>query len=464
MTYPALDEQVQASQPDFGNPDTEAGVLSILMAFPDAFDTVGDRLEPAHFSDQSHRVLFVELRKQLLAGKGCDVLSLADALEGRLALADIHAIAQFHDHSPRGIVAMVDGLINRYKSRKLLELSGKVAELAYLQTPVQDRIDQAMAELTKLGDTAASDDWVDAYTASVAHTALLERRHRGEVQGIATGLADLDELLDGGLQRGGLVVIGARPGMGKSAIGLTVGLHVAQHHSVGFFSMEMPHADVRDRVAAILGHVSIADLKRPAARDLDYGRVVEAAERSKGLKFHVSDKAGLNILQVRSKARALKRRVGLDVLVVDYIGLMPGVDPRMPRVYQVEEITKGLKALAKELDIVVVALAQVGRGVAERADQTPQLADLRDSGSIEQDADVVGFINRPIVTKPDLPSEFKHYGLLRVAKNRQGRQGDVHLHYQGEFTRFAAWSGPPPSKAASQAAPARRGFNLNGDY
>lgn len=459
-----FDDLAVIDEPEFKNRDTEAGILSVLIAFPDTFDTVSDRLESAHFADQMHRVLFVELRKQLLAGKGCNVLTLGDALEGRIALADIHAIAQFHDHSPRGIVAMVNALIDRYKARKLLELSGKLAELAYGQTPVQGRIDVAQAELAKLDETSGSGDWVDAYTASVEHTALLERRHRGEVKGIATGLTDLDELLDGGMQRGGLVVIGARPGMGKSAIALTVGLHVAQHHSVGFLSMEMPHADVRDRVAAILGHVSIADLKRPAARDLDYGRVVEAAERSKGLKFHVSDKSGQNILQVRSMARTLKRRVGLDVLIIDYIGLMPGVDPRMPRAYQVEEITKGLKNLAKELDIVVVALAQVGRGVAERADQTPQLADLRDSGSIEQDADVALFINRPIVTKPDLPNEFKHYGLLRVAKNRQGRQGDVHLHYQGEFTHFAAWAGPPPTKATTKAAPAPRGFNPDVSY
>ena len=132
----------------------------------------------------------------------------------------------------------------------------------------------------------------------------------------------------------------------------------------------------------------------------------------------------------------------------------------MPRAYQIEDITKGLKALAKELDICIIALAQVNRGVADRADQTPMLSDLRDSGGIEQDADVVGFIHRPIVSKPDLGGDFSSYGLLRVAKNRQGQIGDVHLHYQGELTKFSSWAGEPPF--LKNAAPAKgRSFALD---
>lgn len=434
-------------EPDFRNRDTEAGVLSILIAYPDAFDAVVDRLEPCHFADQMHRVLFVELRKQINAGKGVDVLTLADALEGRIALADINEIAQFHDYSARGLSGMVDALVDRFKVRRLYELSHKLQELAFGDQPVQSRIDIAMAELTKLSETAVAEDWVDAYTASIQHTELLEKRHNGEVQGIATGLVELDEMLDGGFHRGNLVIIGARPGMGKSAIGMSIGLHIAERHSVGFMSMEMPHADVRDRMGAMLGHVSISAMKRPKYADLDYERVVEAAERSRCLRFHVSDKSGVNILQLRAKARSLKRKSGLDVLIVDYIGLMPGLDHKMPRAYQIEEITKGLKSLAKELDIVVIALSQVNRGVADRADQTPGLADLRDSGAIEQDADVVAFINRPIVTKPDLGERFTNYGLLRVAKNRQGRLGDVNLFYFPEQTRFASWEGSAPMAA-----------------
>lgn len=432
-------------EPEFKNRETEAGVLSILISYPDSLDAVVERLDACHFADQMHRVLFVEVRKQINAGKGMDVLTLGDALEDRVALADIHEIAQFHSESARGLSRMVDALIERYKSRRLYELSHKLQELAFGRQPVQDRIDIALAELTRLEETASEDDWVDAYTASVKHSELLERRHSGDIEAISTGLDDLDDMLDGGFHRGSLVIIGARPGMGKSAIGLSIGLHTARRYATGFMSMEMPRADVMDRVGAILGHISISAMKRPGASNLDYGRVVEAAERARDLRLHVTDRSGVNILQLRSRARTLKRKAGLDVLIVDYIGLMPGLDPKMSRAYQIEEITKGLKSLAKELDIVVIALAQVNRGVADRADQTPGLADLRDSGSIEQDADVVAFINRPIAAKPDLPDDFKNYALLRIAKNRQGRLGDVHLHYAGEQTRFSGWGGDAPS-------------------
>ena len=217
----------------------------------------------------------------------------------------------------------------------------------------------------------------------------------------------------------------------------------------------MPHNDVRDRQAAILSSASISHIKRPA-KGLDYSRIVDGVERSKALKFYVSDKSGLNILQVRSKARALKRRYGLDVLVVDYIGLMSGLDSKQSRAYQIEEISRGLKALAKDLGIVVLCLAQVNRAAAARGNNPPGLHELRDSGAIEQDADVVAFIHRPIMENPDAGEQYRNYGLLRVAKNRQGRCADVNLFYQGEYTKFDSWAGPAPSKLTT--APTTRGF------
>jgi replicative DNA helicase len=138
---------------------------------------------------------------------------------------------------------------------------------------------------------------------------------------------------------------------------------------------------------------------------------------------------------------------------------MAGLDPKAPRAYQIEEISRGLKALAKELDIVVICLAQVNRGAMERVNSTPGLHDLRDSGAIEQDADVVAFIHRPIVANPNAGDELAHYALLRVAKNRQGRTGDINLFYQGECTRFEAWSGHAPSSNKPAAKPAKRGFD-----
>lgn len=465
-TFPddfAFDDLPEAEEAPRQRPDTaqiEAAVLSIVMAFPDAYDAVADRLEPCHFAVAMHRQVFVELRRQISSGKGCDLVTVAHALgEDRYTLVELHAVLTCHDHSPRALGRMVDVLIDRHKGRELHRLSVKLSESAFdTVTPAQERIDMAMAELAKLDGATTSEDWVGPEVAAMAHLELIDRREQGENHGIPTGLIDLDDLLDGGLQRGNLVIIGARPSMGKTALGMTIGLHVAQHHAVGFVSMEMPHADLRDRMFAILGRIPLPHLKRPKLHGLDYGRVLEAVDKAKRLRFFVSDKSGQNILHIRSRARQIRRKHGLDVLVVDYLGLMDGLDKKQARAYQIEEITKGLKSLAKELDIAVIALAQVNRGVAERASNIPALSDLRDSGAIEQDADVVAFIHRQIVAKPDAGPEFAPHALLRVAKNRQGRTGDVHLHYHGEATRFDAWAGQPPSVAGAVKQTPKRGF------
>ena len=437
--------EILATPGHFCNEHIEAAALSILINFPAAFDDVSDRLRPEHFAVDAHRVIYAELCRQMAAGNGCDVMSIVDALNGVLEVSDVLQVASCNNHSARGISRHVQTLVDTFKARQLHGLSYKMAELAYETGPVQERIDRAQAELAKLDDVEQSDDWVDAHTAAIKHLDLLEQRQDGKLKGMPTGLQDFDELLDGGLSRGNLVVIGARPAMGKTALAMTIGLSMAQAQSVGFLSMEMPHSDVRDRQAAILSRASIGMIKRPQ-KGLEYDRIVDGVERAKTLRWFVSDKSGLNIMQVRSRARALKRRHGLDILAVDYIGLMGGMDSKQPRAYQIEEISRGLKGLAKDLDITVICLAQVNRGGVERVGQVPGLQDLRDSGAIEQDADVVAFIHRPIEAQPELGENFRNYALLRVAKNRQGRTGDVNLFYHGQFTSFESWAGPPPQK------------------
>lgn len=437
--------EILATPGHFCNEHIEAAALSILINFPAAFDDVSDRLRPEHFAVDAHRVIYAELCRQMAAGNGCDVMSIVDALNGVLEVSDVLQVASCNNHSARGISRHVQTLVDTFKARQLHGLSYKMAELAYETGPVQERIDRAQAELAKLDDVEQSDDWVDAHTAAIKHLDLLEQRQDGKLKGMPTGLQDFDELLDGGLSRGNLVVIGARPAMGKTALAMTIGLSMAQAQSVGFLSMEMPHSDVRDRQAAILSRASIGMIKRPQ-KGLEYDRIVDGVEKAKTLRWFVSDKSGLNIMQVRSRARALKRRHGLDILAVDYIGLMSGMDSKQPRAYQIEEISRGLKGLAKDLDITVICLAQVNRGGVERVGQVPGLQDLRDSGAIEQDADVVAFIHRPIEAQPELGEKFRNYALLRVAKNRQGRTGDVNLFYHGQFTSFESWAGPPPQK------------------
>lgn len=443
------------------SPEAEAAVLSMLVGFPDAYDSVSEQLAPALFSVALYRLIFVELRRDIAAGKVPNIIGIHERMADKVSLPDLHAILTSHDFSARSIRSMTELLVERFKGRELFRIANRLSEAAYDTTaPVQHRIDAALSELQKLEEsTGSDDDWISSEEAALSHLDLLDARETGAIQSIRTGLVDLDRMLDGGLCRGNLVVIGARPSMGKTALGMTMGLHMAETHSVAMLSMEMPHSDLRDRQLSILDRIPLSHLKQPKANGLDFGRVLQAVEKSKALRWWVTDKSGLNILQVRSKARSLKRKRGLDVLVVDYIGLMSGLDPKQHRAYQIEEISRGLKALAKELDIVVVCLAQVNRGAMERANSTPGLHDLRDSGAIEQDADVVMFIHRPIVANPQAGEQFMPYALLRVAKNRQGRIGDVHLHYQGECTRFDSWAGEVPGTGASQQRPAKRGFD-----
>lgn len=432
--------------------ELEMGIISILLNFNSAIDEIADSLKVEHFANDFHRQIYAEVLRQIVAGKPCDMLTVFDALRDRdVDLVALNELNQYHSHNPAAIKRLAGALIERFKEAQLGQLSYRIAELAAKDSPIAERIDTAQAELAKLAEVEDTDEWVDAFEGAIEHIDLIEKRHAGEVQGIGSGLSDLDELLDGGFQRGNLIVIGARPAMGKTALSMTIGLHVARDYNVGFFSMEMPHVDLRDRQIANLARVPLGHIKRPQ-KGLEYDRVVDAIERSKLLKFRATDKSGLNILQLRSKARALKRRKGLDVLIVDYIGLMNGLDSKQPRAYQIEEISRGLKSLAKELDIVVICLAQVNRGVAERVNSVPGLHDLRDSGAIEQDSDVVAFIHRPIAANPDLPPEFQRYGLLRVAKNRQGNIGDVHLFFEGEYTKFSSWEGLPPIQSATKSS------------
>lgn len=464
IDIPFEELQEPTPTPALSSGATEQAVLSVLANFPGVYDNIADRLTAECFAIEEHRRIFQVVQQQILAGRGLDAVSIIEALADELNPAYVHGILASNDFSARGINRHVDTLVDLHKSRQLHALSFKLSELARGEGPAADRIDQAQTAIQALEVQGSEDDWVDAYTAAIEHTELIEARQEGKVSGMTTGLYGLDEMLDGGLVRGNLVVIGARPAMGKTALAMTVGLSMASRQCVGMLSMEMPHNDVRDRQAAILGRIAISSIKRPgkanaSGETLDYSRIVDAVELTRSLRWFVSDRSGLNIQQVRSMARKLKRTKNLDVLIVDYIGLMEGVDKKQSRAYQIEEISRGLKSLAKELDIAVICLAQVNRGAAEKAMQPPGLHELRDSGAIEQDADVVAFIHRPIAANPQLDAKWANYAMLRIAKNRQGRTGDLHLYYRGETTSFEAWGGEPPTAGPIVAPTGRRGMD-----
>jgi replicative DNA helicase len=441
-----------SSPDDFASLDAEHAVIGAVLQNNSSIDRIN--LRPEHFFLERNRAIYTEILRQLGAGKSCDILTIAAALESVTTLAELTRYAQYLP-SAGNLSRYAEIVLERAKSRALTVVGSEITELAGAHdTPIEDRVNRAQGLLVKLLDEAPSDDWTGAYDGMLEHSQLLERRNSGELEAWSTGLPDLDEYLEGGLRPGELVIVGARPSMGKTALGLSIGVHMAQERPVAFMSMEMSKPEVNDRLTAMLGHVSMSSVKRPRRGEgLHWGRVLEGVEKAKSLRLHVSDQGGLNINQVRSKARNAKRLFGLEVLVVDYIGLMSGLDGKANRNAQLGEISRGLKNLSKELQMCVVCLAQLNRKAEERVDQMPQMSDLRDSGEIEQDADVILFIKRPIMNDPELGPEWANYARLAVAKNRQGRCGLLDLAYIGEETRFGNWSGPAPFKASPDKKP-----------
>jgi replicative DNA helicase len=432
--------------------ESEASVLGALLLDNGVWDRIADRLKASDFYNNEHRLVFGAISELINASKAADVVTVFEHLrsQGKAeqagGLAHINGLAQYVP-SAANVHRYAEVVRERSLSRQLMAVSNDVRDLAADSSrSFDERVALATSLIAKLIDSAPRDEWVSAYDGMVSHLHVIQDRADGKTKAMPTGLHDLDEVLEGGVRPGELIIVGARPAMGKTALAMTIGLNLAHGHSVGMLSMEMPHLELRDRMTAMMGRVNLSSVKRPnRGGGLDYSRVLDSVERARRLKFYACDQGGLNINQVRSKARNLKRLHGISVLLVDYIGLMNGTDMRQPRAYQLEEISRGLKALAKELEIAVICLAQVNRKVEERADSTPNLSDLRDSGAIEQDADVVMFVHRPIQAQPDCGAKFEHYAKLTVAKNRNGRCGLVDLFYQGEQTGFDSWTGPVPS-------------------
>lgn len=429
--------------------EAERAVIGALMVNPSLIDAIDGKLKPEHLLTGENRSIFATIHAMAMAGKTIDPVTVFDELGEEGDLAYLAELANVAVASERTVVRHAELIVARSRSLQLAKVVSNAWDVAHDHaTPVDERIQQVQAELATLQQEAPRDEWLGIYESMLQHTQVIEERANGKSQTMPTGLSDLDEFMEGGLRAGELVIVGARPSMGKTALGLTIGVHLAAQHKVALLSMEMSHSEVNDRLSAMLGSVSLSAVKRPTRGEgLAWDRVMEGVERAKSLHFNVCDQGGLNINQVRAKARALKRTRGLDVLVVDYIGLMSGMDPKANRNTQLEEISRGLKTLAKELQMCVLCLAQLNRKSEERPDQMPMMSDLRDSGAIEQDADVILFIKRPIMANPELGDEWKFYAKLAVAKNRQGRCGVLDLSYIGDQTKFSGWSGPAPRKA-----------------
>lgn len=437
------------------NIDAESGVLGALLMDNRAWDAVGDLLTDADFYRHEHRLIFAAIGGLVNACKPADVITVYEHLtRGGTREEDYGGLPYLNSltHSVVGVGrARVHAEIVRENSkrRQLVSATDEIATAAFhLQgRTVEALLDEAAQKVMAIGSDTVADEWEPLGETVVRLLDSVQDRaeeadNARSGTAIATGLADFDEMLDGGMRGGQVIVIGARPGMGKSALADTIGEHVALNLGlpVGKFSMEMQNIEGAERAVAAVGKIPLHAIRRPKRmNDLHWSSMARSVEQLRNIPFYSNERGGLNINQVRNKARALRRKHGLRLLIVDYLQLMSGTDPRMPRTYQLEEASRGLKSLAKELQIPVIALVQVLRGVEKEADQMPRMSDIKDCGSIEQDADVILFLHRPIVAKPDLSSEWKYYAKAHLAKQRGGRTGFLNFQYVGENTRFDDW-------------------------
>jgi replicative DNA helicase len=460
------------------NIEAEQALLGAILVNNDAFDRVSDFLRPEHFSEEIHRRIFDVASQLIRAGKLASPITLKTIL-GEHDLGGV-TVPQYLARLAAEATTIINAedygrtIHDLSLRRDLIVIGEDIVNAAYdapVGTSPRDQIEEAERKLYSVAETGHYEGgfqrFSQALTTAVDMAAKAYQRD-GKLSGIATGLTKLDHLM-GGLQPSDLIIVAGRPGMGKTALATNIAFNIARSHEdrqkpdgtretvnggiVGFFSLEMSAEQLATRIIAEQAAVPSYKIRRGDISEPDFHRIAEAARAMQTIPFYIDQTGGLTIAQLAARARRLKRQRGLDVLVIDYLQLLGASRTRSDsRVQEVTEITTGLKALAKDLNVPVVALSQLSRQVESRDDKRPQLSDLRESGSIEQDADVVLFVFReeyylngrkPHEGTPEFEewwaAQEKVHGKAEIiiGKQRHGPTGTVELAFDAEVTRFA---------------------------
>lgn len=426
--------------------EAERELIGALLIDPDAIDRVPGVVE-ADFYLRECRVIFAAIRRVAAAGKAIDIVTVDDALQASGESESIGGIATLGDYangcmSSAAIRQHAEIVRDRSIQRRIMAAAGEVQE-AVLQRGMTtaEKLDLAQSVFAKLSEGARTKAEPESILEVLnRHCELLERRSEGIDAGTSTGFPDLDARLAGGMREGQLILIAARPGMGKTALALQVAAHVAASGVPSLFcSQEMAHADLADRLLALHARIPVEKIITASLTDEDWSRVSYSVGQIRNMPLYLDEQPALTLMDVRNKARQVKRKAGsLGLVVVDYLQLMAGDGAN--RNAEIEEISRGLKRLAKEMRIPVIALSQLNRSVESRPNKRPMLSDLRDSGAIEQDADVVMSVYRDETYNPDSP--YVGCAELGMLKVRQGKAGGfVPLTYIGQHVRFESFAG-----------------------
>jgi replicative DNA helicase len=462
------------------NIEAEQALLGAILVNNEAFYRVSDFLEPGHFFEPLHQKIY-ELSSSLVrAGKVATPVTLKTFLPADVDVAGLtinQYLARLAAEATTVINAADYGrtIYDLAIRRSLIVIGEDMVNVAY-DAPVDfapdEQIEDAERKLYELAETGRYDSGFQRFSSALTSAVDMAARayqRDGHLSGLATGLADLDRMM-GGLQPSDLIILAGRPGMGKTALATNLAYNVAKHWQgetgadgrvktvdggmVGFFSLEMSAEQLATRIISEQTEIPSHRIRRGQIEPSEFDRIAEAARDMETMPLYIDETGGLSIAQLAARARRLKRQRGLDLLVVDYIQLLQGTTRRSSesRVQEVTEITTNLKALAKELNVPILALSQLSRQVESRDDKRPQLSDLRESGSIEQDADVVMFVFREeyyLKNKEPRAGTEEHFKWIAdmeavhgkaeviIGKQRHGPTGSVALQFKGDVTRFS---------------------------
>lgn len=440
---PVADDDYAAFTPPHDT-TAERAVLGSVMLSTDALADVTEIIEAGDFYRPAHQTVYEAIERLFARGEVIDVITVTDELAVSGDLRRIGGHAFLHD-----LVAAVPVAANAayYANivrdlaalRRLVEAGTRIVQMGQAREgSVEDIINAAQAEVFAVTARAQSEDYVPM--SGIVEPTLNEIEaaslHGGAINGVATGLVDLDELTHG-FQPGQMIIVAARPALGKSTLALDVARHAAfeQRKCAVIFSLEMSRTEIGMRTISAEAQIPLHHLRKGTLADSDWGKITSIMARLNDAPLYVDDTPGITMAQIRTKCRRLKASNNLAVIIIDYLQLMTSGKRVESRQQEVSEFSRACKLLAKELDVPVIVVAQLNRGPEQRTNKKPQMADLRESGSLEQDADMVILIHRPDLGDPD--SMRVGEADLIVAKHRNGPTRDVTVVFQGHYSRFA---------------------------
>lgn len=428
------------------NQEAEQAVLGSLLLDKNAITKVADFLEPSDFYNPAHEKIYQTILDLYEKRKPIDILSLTNRLKELDKLLEVGGAGYLAELTNQVTTpSHVDHYAKLVKEKRILrdliKVSAEITESAFSPTKEFDAlIDEVEHKILSISQKSLPQNFVPLREELKAAYERIEQLHerRGALRGVPTGFTQLDNLLSG-LQKSDFIVLGARPSLGKTSLALDIARHAALRAgvTVGIFSLEMSQEQVVDRLIAAESQVPLWKLRTgKISSDLEFHMIQNALDKLSRAPLFIDDTPSPNILQMRSAARRLQVEHGLGLLIVDYLQLIAPRKNSENLVAQVTEISRGLKALARELNVPLLALSQLSRAVDQRDHKVPRLHDLRESGSIEQDADVVLFIYRKDRDKIDLPPEEQNLAQIIVAKHRNGPLGSVDLRFDPERVSF----------------------------